>query len=155
MKQVQQGFTLIELMIVVAIIGILAAVAVPAYKDYTAKAQAAEAFELLDGLKGLVVPAVSQDPAGGCDISAPTGAVTTGKYVTLAAAPGANGLCVITATYNAAGVATELQNATVIVNVDPNVPAGTSPWVTNQQTTGGTLYANATTRKLLPSAWKP
>ena len=51
MKKVQQGFTLIELMIVVAIIGILAAVAIPAYQDYTAKAQAAEAGILLDGLK--------------------------------------------------------------------------------------------------------
>ncbi len=51
MKAVQQGFTLIELMIVVAIIGILAAVAIPAYGDYTARAQAAEAFTLMDGLK--------------------------------------------------------------------------------------------------------
>ncbi|MES9901298.1 MAG: pilin [Sedimenticola sp.] len=51
MKKVQAGFTLIELMIVVAIIGILAAIAIPAYQDYTAKAQASEAFALLDGLK--------------------------------------------------------------------------------------------------------
>ena len=47
----QQGFTLIELMIVVAIIGILAAVAIPAYQDYTARAQASEAVSLLSGLK--------------------------------------------------------------------------------------------------------
>ena len=51
MKKIQRGFTLIELMIVVAIIGILAAVAIPAYQDYTAKAQASEAYILLDGLK--------------------------------------------------------------------------------------------------------
>jgi len=48
---VQKGFTLIELMIVVAIIGILAAVAIPAYQDYTARAQASEAPSLLGGLK--------------------------------------------------------------------------------------------------------
>ncbi|HEV7929724.1 MAG TPA: pilin, partial [Nitrosospira sp.] len=50
-QQAQKGFTLIELMIVVAIIGILAAVALPAYQDYTARAQATEAMTLLGGLK--------------------------------------------------------------------------------------------------------
>jgi type IV pilus assembly protein PilA len=51
MKKVQQGFTLIELMIVVAIIGILAAIALPAYQDYTARAQASEALTATAGIR--------------------------------------------------------------------------------------------------------
>ncbi len=51
MQKIQRGFTLIELMIVVAIIGILAAIAIPAYTDYTARAQVSEAVELMGGLK--------------------------------------------------------------------------------------------------------
>ncbi|ALG67071.1 pilin [Beggiatoa leptomitoformis] len=51
MKTTQKGFTLIELMIVVAIIGILAAIAIPAYTDYIKRAQVSEAVQLLGGLK--------------------------------------------------------------------------------------------------------
>jgi type IV pilus assembly protein PilA len=54
MKKLQQGFTLIELMIVVAIIGILAAIAIPAYQNYTIRAQVTEGLNLADGVKTAV-----------------------------------------------------------------------------------------------------
>ena len=111
MKQLQKGFTLIELMIVVAIIGILAAVAIPAYQDYIAKAQATEAFSLLDGLKTPVAEAMSQDPITGCAI--PTGAVSGGKYVAGMTTNFSDPTCELIATYAASGVSTKVISQTV------------------------------------------
>ena len=110
MKNLQKGFTLIELMIVVAIIGILAAVAIPAYQDYIAKAQATEAFSLLDGLKTPIAEAISQDPAA---CTSPLGSVTGGKYLAGMGFTAAAPLCTIVATYQAAGVSSKVTSKTV------------------------------------------
>lgn len=115
MKQLQKGFTLIELMIVVAIIGILAAVAIPAYQDYIAKAQATEAFSLLDGLKTPLAEAISADATTGC--ASPMGAVTGGKYLASISFAG-TATCTLTATYQAAGVSGKVSAKTVVMVFD-------------------------------------
>jgi type IV pilus assembly protein PilA len=137
MKNLQKGFTLIELMIVVAIIGILAAVALPAYQDYTAKAQASEAFVLLDGLKASVAEQMMQD-ATQCAI--PTTAVVSGKYLASIGSTVAASVCTLTATFRATGVANQLASTTVIVRFS----ALTGAWVTSQVTTGGTIPQKVT-----------
>jgi type IV pilus assembly protein PilA len=115
MKQLQKGFTLIELMIVVAIIGILAAVAIPAYQDYIAKAQATEAFSLLDGLKTPVAEAISQDFVTGCAV--PAGAVSAGKYVaSIGVNAGASPTCGLIATYQTTGVSAKVNAKTVTLS---------------------------------------
>ena len=80
MKQVQQGFTLIELMIVVAIIGILAAVAIPAYSDYTARSQVSEAMSLSSALKTPLAEYYA-DKGGWPSAATAVGATISGKYV--------------------------------------------------------------------------
>ena len=99
MNTTQKGFTLIELMIVVAIVGILAAVAIPAYSDYTAKAQASEGFVLLDGLKTRISADLSEDATNGCDISSAT-LVKSGKYVSGITSNLAGSTCSLTLTFN-------------------------------------------------------
>ena len=139
MTKLQQGFTLIELMIVVAIIGILAAIAIPAYQDYTIRAQVTEGMNLAAAAKAAVAEDFLNEglpPADRTDAGMSANAAdTSGKYVTQVAV--ANG--VITITYgNEANkqIATKTLSLTPYESADLSVawrcgsalaPVGTAP----------------------------
>ena len=134
-RSIQKGFTLIELMIVVAIIGILAAVALPAYQDYTARAQVSEAFSLASGQKGAVAEYYSNQgvmPTTNASAGIPTNTDIKGKYVKQVDI-GTSGI--ITATMQASGVGKDLENKTLILA--PVVNNGSIDW----NCTGGTIVA--------------
>ncbi|HEZ4807805.1 TPA: pilin [Neisseria meningitidis] len=109
MNTLQKGFTLIELMIVIAIVGILAAVALPAYQDYTARAQVSEAILLAEGQKSAVTEYYLNHgiwPANNSSAGVATSASDIkGKYVQSVEV--ANG--VITAEMKSSGVNKEIQ----------------------------------------------
>ncbi|MGI9725356.1 pilin [Neisseria meningitidis] len=108
MNTLQKGFTLIELMIVIAIVGILAAVALPAYQDYTARAQVSEAILLAEGQKSAVTEYYlnhGEWPANNSSAGVASSANIKGKYVQSVEVK--NG--VVTATMLSTGVNKEIQ----------------------------------------------
>ena len=118
MRHIQKGFTLIELMIVVAIIGILAAVAIPAYQDYIARSQMSEAVSLLGSAK---TPFSEFYADKGIWPTTADGVMgnTSGKYTSIItitnAAAAATGTMTLTATMKTAGVNSNIQTTTVML----------------------------------------
>jgi type IV pilus assembly protein PilA len=101
MNRMQKGFTLIELMIVVAIIGILAAIAIPAYQDYTVRARVSEGLSLASSAKTVVAENAAN---GAADLAAGFSAISSTKNVSSITVASATGVISITMNANAKNV---------------------------------------------------
>ncbi|CAE6503941.1 type IV pilus assembly protein PilA [Nitrosomonas nitrosa] len=141
MQQMQKGFTLIELMIVVAIIGILAAVAIPAYQDYTIRARVSEAVSVASAAKTTVSENISSNggtlPADAClGVTAIT--ATIGNVASMSCTP-ATGAITVATTAAAGGV-------TLVLT--PNAPGAAGSTITwgCQRTAGSNNHVPANCR---------
>lgn len=130
MNQAQQGFTLIELMIVVAIIGILAAVAIPAYQDYTIRAQVSEGLSLASGSKTAVTEYYSSRgkfPSTNASAGLATAGSIGGKYVSSVDVSKASGE--IQAALNGDDTNATIKDANSLIILSAVVNGGTVDWV--------------------------
>jgi len=135
MKQ-QKGFTLIELMIVIAIIGILAAIAIPAYQDYTIRSKVSEGLNLSGAAKLAVSETYDSNgkfsAANNSSYGLPSANSIAGNYVASVGVTNTQGQ--ITITYKNSGVGTGADGATIIMT-----PNTSSPGAMGWNCTGGTM----------------
>lgn len=127
-----RGFTLIELMIVVAIIAVLAAIAITVYSNSTGKAELSEAFTIVDGLKTDVAEFYTQNgacPSSGIGPIAAAGSYS-GKYVQSASISSIANGCMITALMRSNSVTPKLRGKTVAFSMSP-AGNGTFQWGCN------------------------
>ncbi len=162
MNKMQQGFTLIELMIVVAIIGILAAIAIPAYQDYTIRAQVSEGMNLAAAAKAAVSESYlnrgvwpKDRPAAGMS---PNATDTAGKYVSGIAVVG--GGIVVTFGYEShSNIGAKTLGLQPFLSPDDSViwKCGLSidPAGADGAKTPGTAAATTVSVQYLPSACRP
>ena len=142
-QSIQKGFTLIELMIVVAIIGILAAIAIPAYQDYTVRAQVTEGLNLAGPLKAQVAESYANTGAWPADLAA-LGMTETvsGKYVTSVIVTDG----VISINYGNQANATALASGANLLTLNPIAnPNGDIAWVCGRASATGITVGNAAT----------
>jgi len=135
MKKMQKGFTLIELMIVVAIIAILAAIAIPAYQDYLVRTQVSEGAVLADGAKTAVAEFYSNkgtltNTGGNASVGLAAAVSINGKYVSRVDVATTG---VISSTYGGPKASTKIPNTSILV-ISPVTAAGSVSWVCKSTT---------------------